>query len=618
MKSAIHSQKLTRFLCLLISCLLLLSGCQAGGPSQGSPIGAETQVQETEISQTQVPESQPQETESESASALPTVLDVPDEIVPEHGDVNFEDMVYERPDLAAVDADFDAALQQIADAAGEEEVFAAYDALMDDISHISTMSTLASIHSDLDLSDSYYEEESTLLDNELTRLDNRMNEVTEAILSSSYADAFTERMGSDFVERYEFYSQLNSPEIEDLVAQENDLVSEYRQLLAKEYTTELNGEEVTMEDLDLSTSEGVEAYYDIYMQKNAECASVYLELVQLRTQIAQTLGYDSYADYAYDSLGRDFTKEDAARFSEMVKEYIAPLYTELESQYYFQLMFAQSDSSLTMEDGIGYLREALGAEFPAAMTEALDYMLEHNLYVFDDGAQVMPAAYSTIIDEYAAPFLLINTATYADPGTLFHEFGHYYNFYLMGEIQWNDSNNLDLAEVHSQGLELLMFHYYPEIYGSSADTMQISVIYNLLYSILAGCCEDEFQQRVFENPDMTVDEMNLLHGELYQEYFGYPVYYEWVDIHHHFETPFYYISYATSAASAFEIWELSQESRPAALAAYRSITQNTLNCGYLEPLANAGLSNPFTSDMVEQIAEALSARYLTDAQDEAA
>ena len=128
--------------------------------------------------------------------------------------MNFEDMAYERPDLAAVDADFDAALQQIADAAGEEEVFAAYDALMDDISHISTMSTLASIHSDLDLSDSYYEEESTLLDNELTRLDNRMNEVTEAILSSSYADAFTERMGSDFVERYEFYSQLNSPEIE--------------------------------------------------------------------------------------------------------------------------------------------------------------------------------------------------------------------------------------------------------------------------------------------------------------------------------------------------------------------------------------------------------------------
>ena len=615
MSNTMKTRKLTRLLCLILSCLLIFTGCSSGGGAgHGSPMGSQAGAdRETEVS---LPE-MPGETEAESTSAIP-VLDVPEEIIPEHADINFEDMVYERPDLDAVDADFDAALQLIADQTGEEEVFAAYDALMADISHLSTMSTLASIQSDLDLNNSYYEEETTLLDNELTRLDNRMNEVTEAILNSAYASAFTERMGSDFVERYEFYSQLNSPEIEELVAQENDLVSEYRQLLAKEYTTELNGEEVTMDDLDLTTAESVQAYYDIYAQKNAECAAVYRELVQLRTQIASTLGYDSYADYAYDNLGRDFTKEEAAQFSEMVKEYIAPLYAQLESQYYMQLLFAQSDSSLTMEDGIGYLQEALGAEFPSAMTEALNYMLEHNLYVFDDGSQVMPAAYSTIIGDYAAPFLLINTATYTDPGTLFHEFGHYYNFYLMGEIRWNDNNNLDLAEVHSQGLELLMFNYYPEIYGSHSDIMQISVIYNLLYSILSGCCEDEFQQKVFENPDMTVDEMNLLHGELYQEYFGYPLYYEWVDIHHHFETPFYYISYATSAASAFEIWELSQESRPAALAAYRSITQNTLNCGYLEPLSRAGLSNPFTSDMIEEVAGAISSRYLTEAADDAA
>ena len=615
MTNAMKIKRLTRFLCIFLSCLLMLTGCSSGESSQGSPMGSQAQTaQETEAL---TPETEVPETEAESASTLP-VLDVPDEIVPEHSDMNFEDMVYERPDLDAVDADFDTALQLIEEQAGEEEIFAAYDTLMDDISHISTMSTLASIHSDLDLNDSYYEEESTLLDNALTRLDNRMNEVTEAILNSSHASAFTQRMGSDFVERYEFYSQLNSPEIEELSAKENDLISEYKQLLAKEYTTQLNGEEVTINDLDLSATEAIEAYYDIYMQKNAECAEVYLELVRVRTEIARTLGYDSYADYAYDSLGRDFSKEDAAQFSEMVKEYIVPLYTELESRYYMQLMLAQYDSSLTVEDGVDYLREALEAEFPPAMTEALDYMLEHNLYVFDDGAEVMPAAYSTIIGEYGAPFLLINTATYTDPSTLFHEFGHYYNFYLMGDIQWNDNNNLDLAEVHSQGLELLMFQYYPEVYGSNSDIMQISVIYNLLYSILSGCCEDEFQQRVFENPDMTVDEMNLLHGELYQEYFGYPLYYEWVDIHHHFETPFYYISYATSAASAFEIWELSETSRPAALAAYRSITQNTLNCGYLEPLANAGLSNPFTSDMIEQVAEAISSRYLTSAQDSAA
>ena len=40
--------------------------------------------------------------------------------------------------------------------------------------------------------------------------------------------------------------------------------------------------------------------------------------------------------------------------------------------------------------------------------------------------------------------MFVNTDYYTDPGTLFHEFGHYYNFYLMGETLWNDGNNLDL------------------------------------------------------------------------------------------------------------------------------------------------------------------------------
>ncbi|MBP3701294.1 MAG: peptidase M3, partial [Lachnospiraceae bacterium] len=309
------------------------------------------------------------------------------------------------------------------------------------------------------------------------------------------------------------------------------------------------------------------------------------------------------------------TKEDAAQFSALVKEYIAPLGQELYSAYYNKFALAEYAKAPTMEEGIPYLRAALEAEFPPAMIEALDYMLEHNLYIFDDDVNMMPAGFSTILTEYAAPFLFINTSVYTDPSTLFHEFGHYYNFYLMGHVDWYDSNNLDLAEIHSQGLELLMFEYYEEIYGEKyANTLQVQMLSNLLDTILMGCCEDEFQQKVFENPDMTIDEMNQIHGQLYQEYMGYPVFYEWVDIHHHFETPFYYISYATSAASAFEIWELSQISRPAALSAYRSITQNTVNSGYLEPLERAGLSNPFTSDMVIELTEMVRERFLSEAQ----
>ncbi|MFQ8832842.1 MAG: hypothetical protein ACLR7U_08190 [Ruthenibacterium lactatiformans] len=80
----------------------------------------------------------------------------------------------------------------------------------------------------IDLTDEYYEAEELALDEAYTRLDNRMNELTGAILESGYGKAARARWGDGFVERYEVNSKLNSPEIEELSIQEQALVSEYQ------------------------------------------------------------------------------------------------------------------------------------------------------------------------------------------------------------------------------------------------------------------------------------------------------------------------------------------------------------------------------------------------------
>lgn len=110
------------------------------------------------------------------------------------------------------------------------------------------------------------------------------------------------------MERYEVNSKLNSPEIEELSIQEQALVSEYQKLSATEYTAERDGEAVTLNDLDLTQESDIALYYAIYEKRNAELGQIYRELVQLRVEIAKKLGYDSYTDYAYDLLSRDFTK----------------------------------------------------------------------------------------------------------------------------------------------------------------------------------------------------------------------------------------------------------------------------------------------------------------------
>ena len=39
-----------------------------------------------------------------------------------------------------------------------------------------------------------------------------------------------------------------------------------------------------------------------------------------------------------------------------------------------------------------------------------------------------------------------------------------------------------------------------------------------MYSLLSGCMEDEFQQEIYENPNMSLDEMNALYRKLAEEY----------------------------------------------------------------------------------------------------
>lgn len=531
-----------------------------------------------------------------------------EETIPQHDDVDFKDMKYKRPDIDGINALINDTIEKAKQSGQQEKVLSQYEDIITNLQNFVKMYDLANVYNSIDVRNVYYEDEKELLDNAYTKLDNRMNEMTKTIMESEYKDAFVKKMGQAFIDRYEVNRKLNSPEIEDLSEKETALLAKYNRLsTANDYTTKLNGKTVGIDDLDLSSRKGITAYYEIYEKRNKELGGIYQELVKTRVQIAKKLGYDNYSDYAYDILGRDYKKEDAAKFEENVLKYIAPLYQKVDGKYGDKI-FALGDGKVDVAGGMPYLEKALNAEFPKAMQDAFAYMKQHGLYVFDDNKNMLQAGYTTSIGN--EPFMFINTSSYKDADTLFHEFGHYYNFYLMGDIIWNDSNNLDLAEVHSQGLETLMFAYYEDIFGDDTELMEIACLKNLLGSILQGACEDEFQQKVFEKPDMSLDEMNKLHGELFEKYMGYSIEYEWVDIHHHFEVPFYYISYATSATSALEIWMMSISNREDALQAYRNITQYTMNTKYLEPLKASGLSNPFDSDLIKNIADQIKQQFL--------
>ena len=156
--------------------------------------------------------------------------------------------------------------------------------------------------------------------------------------------------------------------------------------------------------------------------------------------------------------------------------------------------------------------------------------------------------------------------------------------------------------------------YAGEIFGGRGGEAYTRVtLYDMLNSVLDGCLYDEFQAMAYQDPDMSVEELNRLFKQMSEEY-GY-VYdsgmeedSSWVENSHNFQTPMYFISYATSALSALDLWLRYLEHPRQAKEAYLDLTALSLSLPYREAVEKVGLRDIFASETVPALAEELEAR----------
>lgn len=156
---------------------------------------------------------------------------------------------------------------------------------------------------------------------------------------------------------------------------------------------------------------------------------------------------------------------------------------------------------------------------------------------------------------------------------------------------------------------LLLFGDYEAFYGDLADQARAAALIDAMYAILSGCMEDEFQQEVYANPDMSLEEMNALYARLGSEYkigdlYGYTGR-EWVAIPHTFQSPLYYISYAVSMLPALELFVLADEDFEAASAAYHAILMRPEYSALRTITEENGLRDPIEPGSIERLSEEL-------------
>ena len=538
--------------------------------------------------------------------------------------VKFSEIVYRRPDLETLSADFETLISALEKeelsvrkaVSRLEKVYGAYNDFY-------TMDNVAELRYYHDVTDSFYADECDwFLENEPT-VDQLFEELCYASANCSIAEELDERFwggwvidaygepegggepepGTDDSGREE--GTARDPEYLAMDQDENAILAEYRRIMA-DPTVSWRGEEYSYWSLEQDDSLSPEdwdevrgLYYDKYAPILGE---LYLRLVAVRQEQAAYFGYDGYEAFAYDWLyERDYGPAETAALLEQIRRELAPLYGELSlNERWDALRYTE----LNEEENLEALRtasEQLGGQILLAFRE----MERCELCDIEISEKKGDLSYQCFLYSYDEPFIFVKTEGWSDDILSFgHEFGHFVDAWY----NHNGTASHDLAEVFSQGMEYMLLDAVPEDYREELTE------YKLLDTVDTFAQQGsfaEFEHEVYARPasEWTPEALEALSLRLAKEY-GYfregeEDYYakSWIDINHFFDNPFYVVGYCVSNDAAFQIYELECAETGAGLSVWNKMLPRQ-NDGFLDTVVGqGGLKDPFGDGRMKEIAD---------------
>ncbi|WP_028516421.1 hypothetical protein [Ruminococcus flavefaciens] len=351
-------------------------------------------------------------------------------------------------------------------------------------------------------------------------------------------------------------------------------------------------------------SEAMSSYYEITnnndlsnKEKDLQCAEVLLDLLS-----------DYNTDILYSQYDRDYTGDEILELSDTVKKELIPVYNKLIDKYFDMPNWAAS--YYTDNDGsdpFEIIRE-YAPLLSEDISKSADIICNEKLYSIYDNAEAFPGAFTDDMPyQKKARVFIGNVGEENELNSAIHEFGHFHACLYDDTPAYLFKNNMDIAEIQSQGLELLFMQFYDDIYGDASDPKKIEKVMDLLDSVICGFLVGEFEYTVVRDMDnMTPQDVVDLFNDIFKEY---SPYYNLNIIPHIFESPGYYISYATSSLAAFDIFEDMQKNPKKALEQYEKIAKTSYNSGeytFRMALKECGFSDVLTKNYISELADEIS------------
>lgn len=559
--------------------------------------------------------------------------------------MKFSEMPYSHPDMEALAAATTQTLEAMKAAPNAAGQIAAYDAYEKKMQTAGTMQQIAYIRHTINTKDEFYNAENDYMDEIGPKLQELTHRVNTALLESPYRAELERHYGALMFKNLEIAARSFSPAIVELMQEENKLVSEYQNLYASA-TVEFDGKTMPLpllgpykQDPDRAVRKAAyEADAKFFDSHREELDTLYDKLVKVRDAQAKKMGLPNYIPLGYDRMGRNcYTAKDVAAFRDQIAEDMVPIVAKVKEAQRRRIgveKLAFYDEPISFADGNavpeGTPDEILAAgkkmyqELSPETAEFIDFMFENELFDVLSRDGKAPGGYCTEIADYKSPFIFSNfNATAGDVDVLTHEAGHAFEAYRAFKQELPSllhSPTIEACECHSMSMEFLTAPWHHLFFGKQTDKYELGHCEDALVFIPYGCMVDEFQHKVYENPEMTPEQRNELWLSLEKKYRPWidfdnlPFYSRgggWQRQLHIYEVPLYYIDYCMAQTVAFQFWNLSRENYAEAWKRYMTFVDKAGTATFAELVESAGLKVPYHAGCIKEIGERIS-RWLEE------
>lgn len=550
--------------------------------------------------------------------------------------MKFNEYKYEHMELDVIQKklqDYALAFQNAKSYASFYETFKQYDVYA---RYIATQESLVGIRHTIDTKDAYYTKENEYFDEISPWIQDEMVQITHTILASPYVEELKKDVPETYFLVKEMEQKSFSKEIIQDLQEENKLASQYQNLVASaevEFqgkTYSLSGLDEFMQSKNRDTrKQATMAYWKWFDQHQDEIGNIYDQMVQVRTRMAQKLGFENYIPLGYLRMLRlDYGPNDVEMYRNQVMQDVVPeaqlLYKRQQARLGYDTLYAW-DENIEFQTGNPtpkyeekeLVQKALKMyqELDPSTGEFFQYMMDHNLMDLANHPGKAAGGYCTLIPDYDSPFIFANfNKTAGDVEVLTHEAGHAYQVYCSKDIMPLDCvwPTLESCEIHSMSMEFFTYPWMRSFFEEDVEKYYYNHLGKAIKFLPYGVLVDHFQHEVYANPQLSVKERMTLWRDLEKQYLPHKNYEGieflenggwWMRQLHIFMDPFYYIDYTLAQVCALQFWKRAQEQDVQAFEDYKHICRLGGTLSFKQICNEAHIQVPFESGCLKSIVD---------------